>query len=72
MAYQRQTFTDFDENNPLCARHLNHIENGIVEIENKLDEATPVRGVDYWTEEDKAEIVNDVLLTLPDAAEVDF
>ncbi len=26
----------------------------------------PTRGVDYWTEEDKAEIVNDVLDALPD------
>jgi hypothetical protein len=33
---------------------------------------TPIRGVDYWTEEDKAEIVNDVLAALPDASEVDF
>ena len=33
---------------------------------------TPKKGIDYWTEEDKAEIVNDVLLALPDAAEVKF
>ena len=26
---------------------------------------TPVRGVDYWTEADKQEIVNDVLASLP-------
>lgn len=56
MAYQKQTFTDFDESNPLCARHLNHIEDGIVELEKELEEVTPVRGEDYWTEEDKAEI----------------
>ena len=26
----------------------------------------PVRGVDYWTESDKTEIVNDVLANIPD------
>lgn len=29
------------------------------------DGYTPVKGVDYWTEEDKAEIVSDVLAALP-------
>lgn len=40
--------------------------------ERGADGYTPIRGTDYWTEEDKAEIVNDVLLALPDASEVDF
>lgn len=31
------------------------------------DGYTPVRGTDYWTEEDKQTIVNDVLATLPTA-----
>lgn len=31
---------------------------------------TPVKGTDYWTEEDKAEIVSDVLAALPQAEEV--
>ena len=33
---------------------------------------TPVKGVDYFTEEDKAEILDDVLTTLPDASDVSF
>lgn len=36
------------------------------------DGASPVRGTDYWTEEDKAEIVNDVLASLPAAEGVSF
>lgn len=32
----------------------------------------PVRGVDYWTEDDKAEIVNDVLAEIPDGNEVRY
>ena len=34
------------------------------------DGYTPVRGTDYWTEEDKTAIVNDVLEALPAAEEV--
>lgn len=33
---------------------------------------TPVKGTDYWTDADKAEMVADVLAALPDAAEVTF
>lgn len=33
---------------------------------------TPVRGVDYWTEEDKAVIVSAVIDSLPDASEVEY
>jgi hypothetical protein len=33
---------------------------------------TPEKGVDYWTEEDKAEIVADVLEALPNGDEVDY
>lgn len=32
----------------------------------------PVRGVDYWTEDDKAEIVNDVLAEIPDGNEARY
>ena len=31
------------------------------------DGYTPVKGTDYWTDEDKAEIINDVLESLPRA-----
>ena len=33
---------------------------------------TPVRGTDYWTADDKQEIVNDVLAALPDGTEVEY
>lgn len=32
----------------------------------------PVRGVDYWTESDKSEIVNDVLASIPNYNEGSF
>ena len=38
---------------------------------NGQDGYTPVRGTDYWTEEDKTAIVNDVLNALPSAEEVE-
>lgn len=34
--------------------------------------ATPVRGTDYWTPDDKSEIINDVLHSLPVAEEASF
>ena len=33
---------------------------------------TPVKGADYWTAADKAEIVSDVLAALPDGTEVSY
>lgn len=36
------------------------------------DGKTPARGTDYWTETDKAEIINDVLTSLPNASGVSF
>lgn len=33
---------------------------------------SPIRGTDYWTEEDKAEIISDVLASLPNASGVNF
>ena len=36
------------------------------------DGRTPVKGTDYWTATDKAEIVNDVLAALPDGTEVAY
>lgn len=46
MAYEKLNLSD---GTTLTAAHLKHIEDGIVDM-------TPVRGEDYWTEEDKAEI----------------
>lgn len=34
--------------------------------------SAPVKGVDYWTESDKEEIVNDVIAALPDGTEVSY
>lgn len=34
--------------------------------------ATPVKGVDYFTEEDKSEFVAAVIAALPDASEVEY
>ena len=34
--------------------------------------SAPVKGVDYWTESDKQEIVNDVIAALPDGTEVSY
>lgn len=36
------------------------------------DGYTPQKGIDYWTEADKQEMINDVLNSLPDASEVAF
>ena len=41
-------------------------------VTDGTDGHTPVRGTDYWTAQDKAEIVQDVLDALPAAEEVDF
>lgn len=36
------------------------------------DGYTPVKGTDYWTASDKAEIVDDVIASLPDGTEVKY
>ena len=58
---------------PVCevwdADHGNYV--GIPAIKG-IDGKTPVRGTDYWTEDDKQEIVNDVLAALPDGTEVAY
>ena len=52
------------------------VENGFEGTEQEwldsLQGYTPVKGTDYWTGEDKTEIVNDVLQALPTAEGVDF
>ena len=51
-------------------------ENGSVSLKFGIPEGkqgtAPVKGVDYWTEEDKAELVRDVLAELPDGDEVSY
>lgn len=95
--YQKQVFTDLDENDPLTAAKMDHIEAGIVALEENMVKAedlaaavddaltlakesgefkgnpgekgdpgdTPVKGEDYWTEDDQQAIVSDVLAALP-------
>jgi hypothetical protein len=43
-----------------------------VDGKNGTDGTTPVRGVDYWTDADKEEIVTDVLNAMNDAEEAVF
>ena len=40
--------------------------------EKGADGKTPVRGTDYWTADDKQEIVNSVIAALPDGMEVSY
>ena len=44
------------------------VKNGI----SGSDGHAPVKGVDYWTSADKAEIIQDVLAALPNASGVNF
>ena len=41
-------------------------------IKNGVDGKTPVKGTDYFTAEDKAEMVSQVLAALPSASGVSF
>lgn len=55
-------------------------DSGVVDLGEQIGEQgpkgdpgpKPVKGTDYWTEADKAEIVNDVLAALPNASGVNF
>lgn len=57
---------------------FNKLENMIADIpygkQGPQGEAgvTPVRGVDYWTETDKTEIINEVLASLPDGDAISY
>ena len=51
---------------------LNQVQSRIDEVKRLASEIVPVRGTDYWTEEDKAEMVADVLAALPSAEEVAY
>lgn len=59
MAYSR---LNLQNGQVLTADHIKHIEDGIVEAESTSSSGdggtshTPVRGEDYWTENDIAEI----------------
>ena len=51
---------------------FNQVQSKIEEVNSFFEKSLPVRGVDYWTEEDKTQIVNDVLDALPSAEEVAY
>ena len=48
---------------------MNQIQDEIIRVAEIVDEGgfIPEKGVDYWTETDKSEIVADVLAALPAA-----
>lgn len=50
---------------------MKYVGNNIEMLKGK-DGHTPIRGVDYWTESDKNEIVNAVLKALPNGDEVSY
>ena len=39
---------------------------------NGADGYTPQKGVDYWTDEDKTEIINAVIAALPDGSNISY
>lgn len=57
---------------------LNDVQYNIVDqtareqLSNIKDGYTPVKGVDYWTEQDKTEIVNEVISSLINGDEVAY
>ena len=53
----------FAKSNPVTIYHGTNGKDGV----DGKDGKTPVKGTDYWTEADKAEIVEDVLAALPAA-----
>lgn len=51
---------------------LNQVQNKIDYANELIKKKGPVKGVDYWTDEDKESIVADVLAALPAAEEVSY
>ena len=51
---------------------LNEAQSKIDQANKLIEDSIPVRGEDYWTDEDKAQIVADVLEALPAAEEVAY
>ena len=51
------------------------IKDGVVvgaKVGGDSGSSAPVKGVDYWTEADKQEIINDVIAAMPDGTEVNY
>ena len=51
---------------------INQVQSKIEAANKLIEDSIPVKGVDYWTDEDKAQIVADVLEALPSAEEVAY
>lgn len=51
---------------------LNQVQSRIDAANKLIEKSIPVKGKDYWTDDDKAEIVECVLATLPAAEEVSY
>ena len=45
--------------------NINHLQDELTALAETVGDSTPVKGVDYFTEEDKAEIVAAVVAALP-------
>lgn len=70
----------------ITAAQMNAIQDELIRVAAEVDDGgqvgpqgpqgpaghTPVKGTDYWTAADKAEIVADVLAALPDGTEVSY
>lgn len=51
---------------------LNAVVESALQSAKESGAFTPIKGTDYYTEADKAEMVDRVLAALPDAAEVSY
>jgi hypothetical protein len=67
MALTKQTYVN--NQTVITAENMNQIQDEIIRVAEVVDEGgfIPEKGVDYWTEADKSEIVADVLAALPAA-----
>jgi hypothetical protein len=67
MAFTKRTYVN--NQTVITAENMNQIQDEIIRVAEVVDEGgfIPEKGVDYWTEADKSEIVADVLAALPAA-----
>lgn len=72
MALTKRTYVN--NQTVITAENMNQIQDEIIRVAEVVDEGgfIPEKGVDYWTEKDKSEIVADVLAALPAAEGVRY
>ena len=72
MAFTKRTYVD--NQTVITAENMNQIQDEIIRVANIVDagDHIPEKGVDYWTEADKTEIIADVLAALPAAEGVNY